>query len=140
VTADERLSAIEARANAATERPWEAVCIEPPDSDYPPVEWHVVTGPFGDTVAVLCANRRAEGQEGPLLALGADAEFIARARADVPDLVAALRAVLALHEPHDDDGVMYCGWDGHGGCGETYPCSTVCAITAAMDGGEGALP
>lgn len=30
----------------------------------------------------------------------------------------------ALHKPFTDDGVTYCGWDGHEGCGEMWPCST----------------
>jgi hypothetical protein len=29
------------------------------------------------------------------------------------------------HRPFTDDGVTYCGWDGHDGCGEVWPCSTV---------------
>jgi hypothetical protein len=33
--------------------------------------------------------------------------------------------VSEIHEPFDDDGVTYCGWDGHHGCGEVWPCSTV---------------
>jgi hypothetical protein len=31
----------------------------------------------------------------------------------------------ATHSPFDDDGVTYCGWDGHEGCGEVWPCATV---------------
>ncbi len=30
-----------------------------------------------------------------------------------------------IHEPFTDDGVTYCGWDRHQGCGEVWPCSTV---------------
>lgn len=29
------------------------------------------------------------------------------------------------HRPFTDDGVTYCGFDGNGGCGELWPCSTV---------------
>ena len=28
------------------------------------------------------------------------------------------------HGPYTDDGVTYCGWDGHEGCGEMWPCAT----------------
>jgi len=31
----------------------------------------------------------------------------------------------SVHRPFTDDGVTYCGWDGHDGCGEVWPCSTV---------------
>lgn len=30
-----------------------------------------------------------------------------------------------VHKPFTDDGVTYCGWDGHEGCGEVWPCATV---------------
>lgn len=30
-----------------------------------------------------------------------------------------------VHKPFTDDGVTYCGWDGHEGCGEVWPCSYV---------------
>ena len=39
-----------------------------------------------------------------------------------------------VHKPFTDDGVTYCGWDGHEGCGEVWPCSTVRA--AAPVGGQ----
>lgn len=29
-----------------------------------------------------------------------------------------------VHRPFTDDGVTYCGWDGHEGCGELWPCAT----------------
>ena len=40
-----------------------------------------------------------------------------------------------VHKPFDDDGVTYCGWDGHEGCGEVWPCSTV----RAADNGRSLL-
>ena len=101
-----RLDQIEARANAATEGPWEA---------------HgslitSLTGPGGEVA-------EASGQ---------DTEFIAHARTDVPDMAAALRAVLKLHK---EDGH---GWGpGESFCTECqqgygllvpYPCPTVAAI------------
>lgn len=27
------------------------------------------------------------------------------------------------HAPFTDDGVTYCGYDGHEGCGELWPCT-----------------
>lgn len=42
-----------------------------------------------------------------------------------------------MHKPFTDDGVTYCGWDRHEGCGEVWPCSTERARLAA---GEGATP
>jgi hypothetical protein len=38
-----------------------------------------------------------------------------------------------VHKPFDDDGLTYCGWDGHEGCGEAWPCSTVRARAAGGD-------
>ena len=32
---------------------------------------------------------------------------------------------IKIHQPFTDDGVTYCGWDGHEGCGEVWPCSTI---------------
>ncbi|WP_430754636.1 hypothetical protein [Micrococcus luteus] len=97
-----RLNEIEARANAATEGPWEASMdrVEHAgDSEY----------------AVAYDVAREE-----------DAEFIAHARTDVPALVAALRAVLELHKHHAGRGGEHCGrcfpdeWG--------WPCATVAAI------------
>jgi hypothetical protein len=42
--------------------------------------------------------------------------------------VAAIGRVRDQHQPSDDDGVQYCGWDGHGGCGQLWPCSTIRAL------------
>ena len=38
-----------------------------------------------------------------------------------------------VHKPFPDDGIMYCGWDGHEGCGEVWPCSTVRSERAANE-------
>jgi hypothetical protein len=35
------------------------------------------------------------------------------------------QATRAVHTPHTDDGITYCGWDGHEGCGELWPCSSM---------------
>lgn len=78
----DRLEQIAARAEAATEGPWEARILSPykggtvyEPSGYP------LPGCFN------CGENEATYEE-------ADAEFIAASRTDVVDLVAALRAVL----------------------------------------------
>lgn len=78
MTAADRLAAIEARANAATEGPWDVASDA--DTYLKPTD---VVGPGepGERF-IICEYA------------GQDAEFIAHARADVPALVAALRAVL----------------------------------------------
>lgn len=49
-------------------------------------------------------------------------------------MLEALRAVLDKHQPFTDDGLTYCGWDKHGGCGHAWPCPDVQAITSALAG------
>jgi len=44
------------------------------------------------------------------------------------EYLATIERVRALHVRYDDDGVAYCGWDGHDGCGFTWPCPTIRAI------------
>ena len=61
----------------------------------------------------------------------ADAEFIAHARQDVPKLVAALEAVLALHHPTSRGDCSEC-FDAYGDHYITHPCETVEAITEAL--------
>ena len=81
-----RLNEIEARANAATEGPWEAKSETPTMAG---AVWNLrITGKPGIRMNVT------EWQHGM-----ENAEFIAHARTDVPALVAALRAVLDLHIP-----------------------------------------
>ena len=108
-----RLDEIEARANAATEGPWEA---------YP--------GYQTDFGAWMSAAVDTAG--GEYLVVEAerdkDADFIAHARTDVPALVEALRAVLNLHfkaQPipaafGTQEGGDYCVT-----CAEDWPCPTV---------------
>lgn len=111
-----RLNEIEARANAATEGPWEASMdrVEHAgDSEY----------------AVAYDVAREE-----------DAEFIAAARTDVPDMAAALRAVLEIHQDggesqgYLDDGsygdIPHCCTEcgSLGEYGVPWPCATVTAI------------
>ena len=63
--------------------------------------------------------------------LEADAEFIAHARADVPDMAAALRAVLELHVKARPITAAYGTQEGGDycySCAEDWPCPTVTAI------------
>ena len=97
-----RLNEIEARANAATEGPWNVFMGR-------------IDHPGRSLVAVAYDVAREE-----------DAEFIAHARTDVPALVAALRAVLELHKREESPSGDYCDecfpneWH--------WPCSTVATI------------
>ena len=117
-----RLNEIEARANAATEGPWEA--------DWRFTGWDISGNVDDDGLPALIASE-VDSE---------DAEFIAHARTDVPDMAAALRAVLEIHQ----DGGESQGYldDGHygdiphcctecgslGECGVPWPCATVTAI------------
>ena len=77
MSAADRLNEIEARANAATEGPWEAYRPNPAYRIYE-----------------ICSTT-PQGLDETLAEVSGydDAEFMAHARADVPALVAALRAV-----------------------------------------------
>lgn len=107
-----RLDEIEARANAATEGPWEA--------EWRFTGWDVVSGKVDDDGLPAFIASEVESEE---------AEFIAHARTDVPDMAAALRAVLNLHKcrTYPDDGIgeptacTHCD-------NEPWPCPTVRAI------------
>ena len=87
MSAIDRLSEIEARANAATEGPW-AVVVED-----------------GVILALVLTDEDDglmfgdNGYDAPIVTeTGEDADFIAHARTDVPALVAALRAVMEAIE------------------------------------------
>lgn len=157
------LDEIQARADAATEGPWEADCGTISQHWSRPEPWQTVVSTDVACMA-YCYGGSAAGVERE-----ADAAFIAAARTDLPRLVAALRAVLEVHRgaqylgepgdagcPHDDDydgdrhfvtadgdwlcvdaaaGDFYCL-----GCpldewGDpiAYPCPTVTAITEALE-------
>lgn len=155
MNATERLAEIKARAEAATEGPW----------DYQP--WSQYALPSGDYAeSILLANASDDGE----IIRGLrdeDGEFIAHARTDAPALVAALEAVLELHRPvhrifswssgirdeepcpdcHGKAGVHDCGcWADEDmtyscatcrsekGGGVDYPCPTVTAINAYLTG------
>ena len=121
-----RLNEIEARANAATEGPWEA--------DWRFTGWDI-SGNDDDGLPALIASD----------AYGEDAEFIAAARTTVPALLDALEAVLEIHQDggesqgYLDDGsygdmphcCTECGSLGE--YGVLWPCPTVEAITTALE-------
>ena len=119
----ETLARIRSLADAATEGPW--AWAERPTASGD--EWAV----FSPTDWALATNRDGRG---------ADAEFIAHARTDVPALVAALRAVLELHAPTPSDIYPHdvCH---HPHCTDPtdqmeqspWPCPTVTAITTALE-------
>ena len=110
-----RLDQIEARANAATPGPWEAGCNDR----------HVLYVTTENEE--FCAEYGPELYDSQGFFSDADTEFTAAARTDVPDMAAALRAVLELHRPGRT-------FHGHGfsqplcTCGAAMPCPTVDAI------------
>jgi hypothetical protein len=128
-----KLDEIQARADAATEGPWVATPndrIVSSTKTWPEGDPYDVAGMFGHKGAVV------EGCRTP------DALFIAHAREDVPKLVAALRAVEAVHVPWDSEE-FYNGMDGEsrstiklycGTCvdGDERPYSWPCPTTAAI--------
>ena len=98
-----RLNEIEARANAATEGPWEW------EGDAK-AEWEegansLVPSRRPDDPVLYGYGYDASGIE---VKTPADAELIAHARTDVPDMAAALRAVLAIHTPVDRGRATAC--------------------------------
>lgn len=92
----------------------------------------------------LAALRAAGGQEKPVCPLTEAGiehrphHYLTPVPWDCPGLPAApvggQEKPNDTHKPFTDDGVTYCGWDGHEGCGEVWPCSTVRA--AAPVGGQ----
>lgn len=113
------LDAIDDRAKASKGAPWESQFDPHGESEdgNDQVIWALdeFGSPEGDPVALAC---------------GADAEFIAHAREDVPALVATIRAVLALHTPVPAPPAFYkddrdwCSQDHH-----YWPCPTVRALS-----------
>ena len=145
-----RLNEIEARANAATEGPWEAgdryhcqaadkcECRQghgPLIDTYQHPEWgtmhvHRADEPWWHAGVLY---RPAGGSPGDVCSdtKSADAEFIAHARTDVPDMAAALRAVLKLHVKARPITAAYGTQEGGDycySCAEEWPCPTVEAI------------
>ena len=128
MTIDTRLAEIRARVEAATEGPWEA---------------------FGTTVGAFTGPGDCGGCSGLLSpehepscywseiagASEPDAEFIAASRTDLPALLAAVEAVMALHQPnpYDESECDHCVDPADYMWRREYPCPTVQAITAALE-------
>ena len=138
MSAADRLNEIEARANAATEGPWapDEYTEVDPDGFYE-LARVIAPDPDGDDWCAIGVVHTG--------ILRPDAEFIAHARADVPALVAALRAVLDLHRAHectssfaDDDPcfIMHGGSCALSGtcreCHNNHPCLTARAIEESL--------
>ena len=129
MSATDRLAQIEARANAATEGPWES-------DEYTEID--------PDGFYELSRVIAPDPDDGEDYAIGVvhvgilrnDAAFIAHARTDVPALVAALRAVLDLHREARNDAKLTPPCDQCHGEPGTHPCAwwaderwpTVCAV------------
>jgi hypothetical protein len=121
MTAADRLAELAALADAATPEPW--------TTEGPWSLGHTVVGPRGYLIDAV--------DGGVPCMTGPDAAFIAASREAVPALIAALRAVLDLHESSldtrdvgrviDGEWTPYCEE-----CGDPYPCAEVRAIDAAL--------
>ena len=134
-----RLDEIEARANAATEGPWEW-------EGEAKAEWEIganslVPSRRPDDPVLYGYGYDASGIE---VKNPADAEFIAHSRTDVPALLDALEKVLRLHprvvvlhaDPEfgrmEDDTICGACIVNHEPA--DWPCPTVEAITTALNG------
>ena len=122
----ETLARIRAQVDAASPGPW---FDEERNLDKP---WDLTTVYYG--------FHNGETPDRDLVAEASydNAEFIAAARSDVPRLLDALEAVLAMHyhdlfRGHLSNGCRICG---HGPNDEGYPCPTVKTITDALNGDD----
>lgn len=132
--AHEVLEQIKARAAAATPGPWEWEGKQ--DVSFPQSENSLIVqgDPEREVLGSWGYDAWGINVENP-----ADAEFITSAREDVPRLVTALDAVLALHPrsrnkrwvgfPRADKQEAYCVADE-----EAWPCATVQEIRKALGG------
>lgn len=116
-----RLDAIKARAEAATGGPWR---VQLDGFDYGPWDEVYVDNARGECPCTPCGV--------------SNAEFIAQSRTDVPALVAAVEAVLELHQPYITRSAWQtCNECWNSGTAEiVYPCPTVAAIRTALGEGE----
>ena len=107
MTAADRLDEIQARADAATDGPWEA--RHRAGLDWLSQSPHVDNDGHepGSSVGLADAVDPLWGSLWPSRNANADAEFIAHARADVPALVAALRAVLDACSTYEKTQAIY---------------------------------
>jgi hypothetical protein len=115
---------------AATVGPW-----TPQDYDHNPGDQGVPIiggGEIGSQPGHLTAYTMTLFNEAQSVA---DAAFIAAARNQLPRILDALDAVLALHAPVQPTSTMR-PWVTCAGCtnGGSYPCTTVAAITKALEG------
>ena len=122
-----RLDEIEARTRAASEGPW---FDEERNLDAP---WDLTTVYYG--------FHNGETPDRDLVAEAAydNAEFIAHARQDVPALVAALRAVVAIHRPVTVPGEVFGTWGEAKqceDCEQRWPCNTLDAIRQHLGEGD----
>ena len=121
-----RLSDIKARAEAATEGPWEWTQYRVPTLE----GWKGDPATYRWQTEVLEADHNGEcgcrsACQLELTVLPPDAEFIAHSRTDVPALVAAVEAVLELHHAQCDHAICI-------ECHFTTPCPTVAVIRDAL--------
>lgn len=126
---DRLLDAMQARCDAATEGPWEASVGEISQSWERPEPWKPIVSTDVSCMG-YCYGGSAAGVEEE-----ADAEFIAAARTDLPRLIAAVRAVLEVHEriPSGSDYLVdLCSCQDLYTEEEGWPCRTVTALTAAL--------
>lgn len=132
MTAREVLDGIRGRLAAATPGPWEFVGN---DIELPSPRYGVVL-----ETSVECGSYCYGGSARQDISEG-NREFIAAAPTDVARLVAAVEAVLAVHEPMD--AAMFSGRHERivkvcTGCGtddgnwQRWPCPTIAAIEAAL--------
>lgn len=122
-----RLSEIKARAEAATEGPWEYS-----DCEIAPFRSMEIYGPPSRPLNLPLLDE-AGGSDWI-----ANAEFIAHAREDVDRLLAAIEAVLELHQPYITRSAWQtCNECWNSGIAEVeYPCPTVTAIHRALEEGS----
>lgn len=133
----EQLAEIKARAEAATEGPWEWTAYRVPTLE----GWKGDPAVYRYQTEVLEADHNGEcgcrsACQLDLTIAPSDAKFIAHAREDIPRLIAAVDAVLAIHrETYGECSscIEPCGC-GCEGTGAAYPCPTVRVITAALAG------
>lgn len=133
---NDTLTQIKARAEEATEGPWEV--YDANEGMFPPRPlWSV------DNEANRSHEDYGDEDYWPAIDLhletGAkeDAEFIAAARDNVPRLVEALEAVLELHRPEpfeDEPTAFFCVECQRAQLNGTYPCPTVRALTDKLTG------
>ena len=113
------LDAIDARASSATPQPWEALSVPGPNANS--MGYCVVE--IGDREV------RLDGAPGVYL----DANFIAHARADVPDLAAQVRALRRVATGEIKHRYTYGCPDALDGHDRRDPLCAACKVLAATD-------